>query len=482
MHNSLTLELTSEFADLGREFSQPIHLSPLDEPTLVHWNPSAAQLIGLDKSPPDDILDILNGNQTSETDIVASLYAGHQFGVWVSQLGDGRAAVLGQINQKDPDPKIQESWELQTKGGGVTPYSRGGDGRAVLRSSIREYLCSEAMHGLGIPSSRALALIDSKTPVYREEVETGALIARMAPTHIRFGSFEVFASRNQPEQVQQLADFVIDGFYPECRHAEKPYLSFYKAVIARTAHMIAGWQAQGFAHGVMNTDNMSILGLTIDYGPFGFMESYDPGFICNHSDHQGRYAFDQQPNIALWNLSCLGNALLSLIELKEAQAALDDYAKTYYQNYYTLMFSKLGITEFDLEKDQPRLNGFLNLMLDTKADYSRCFRLLSRKETQDQLATELGNTNAFKRWLDEYTERTKGLKDSTNTALKHNPKYILRNYMAQIAIDKAKQGNYSEIDRLMTILQNPFAEHTDTEEYFSAPPDWAKSLSVSCSS
>lgn len=480
--NRPALELTSEFADLGRAFSQPIQLSPLDSAQLVHWNPAAAKLIGLesDVAAHKNILETLNGNIALETETVASLYAGHQFGVWVPQLGDGRAATLGQVN--NPEHGI---WEIQTKGGGVTPFSRGGDGRAVLRSSIREYLCSEAMHALRIPSSRALALIDSQTKVYREEVETGALVARMAPTHIRFGTFEVFASRNQPEQTQQLADFVIDHFYPDCREAEydegKPYLRFYQQVITRTAEMIAGWQAQGFAHGVMNTDNMSILGLTIDYGPFGFLESYDPGFICNHSDHQGRYAFDQQPNIGLWNLSCLGNALLSLIELADAQAAIETYVEQYYKNYYRIMFNKLGIKEFT-EEDRPLLNKFLNLMLDSKADYSRCFRLLSRTETYKELKKELGNTQVAERWLSEYNERTSGLSDRSNIALKSNPKYILRNYIAQTAIDKAKQGDYSEIDRLMRILQSPFDEHPDAEEYFALPPDWAKSLSVSCSS
>ena len=470
------LDLTREFADLGREFSQPVALSPLDSPRLAHWNPAAAKLIGLETAP-GNILEILNGDLPPQKDAVASLYAGHQFGVWVPQLGDGRAAVLGQINHR-----VQGPWELQTKGGGTTPYSRGGDGRAVLRSSIREYLCSEAMHGLGIATSRALALVDSKTLVRREQLETGALIARMAPTHIRFGSFEVFASRNQTEQVQQLADFVIDGFYPDCRDSDKPYLCFYEQVIARTAVMIAHWQAQGFAHGVMNTDNMSILGLTIDYGPFGFMEAYAPDFICNHSDHHGRYAFDQQPNVGLWNLSCLGNALLSLIELEDAQAALATYQDIYYQSYYRLMFAKLGITEFELEQDRPLLNGFLTLLLDTRADYSRSFRLLSQDKTRGELHSELGNTKACERWLGEYRERTSAREDQAGSALEHNPKYVLRNYMAQIAIDRAKRGDYSEIDRLMQVLQNPFDEHPDAEEYFAAPPDWAKSLSVSCSS
>lgn len=470
------MHLSYEFADLGREFSQPVNIDPLTSAKLAHWNSQAAQLIGCCE-PPAQIVQILNGEITQGAAIkpMASLYAGHQFGSWVSQLGDGRAAVLGQVNSSEG------RWEIQTKGCGVTPYSRGGDGRAVLRSSIREYLCSEAMHGLGIASSRALALIDSTTAVRREEVETGALVARMAPTHIRFGSFEVFASRNQPEQVQQLADFVIDAFYPDCRSDEKPYLSFFRQVIARTAQMIAGWQAQGFAHGVMNTDNMSILGLTLDYGPFGFMESYDPGFVCNHSDHQGRYAFDQQPNMALWNIACLGNALLSLIKLDDAQTAMESFAEHYYQNYYERMFAKLGISEFS-EDDRPLLQDFLKLMSDVKADYSRSFRMLSRSETHLDLSKEFGNSASFGRWLDQYKERVSDLKNARDRALSSNPKYLLRNYMAQIAIDKAKQGDYAEIDRLLRILQSPFDEHPDSEVYFSGTPEWAKNLSLSCSS
>ena len=337
------------------------------------------------------------------------------------------------------------------------------------------------MHGLGIGSSRALCLLGSKTAVRREEMETGASIVRMAPTHIRFGTFEIFASRKQTEQVKQLADFVIDGFYPNCRNTEKPYLAFYQQVIERTAIMIAHWQAQGFAHGVMNTDNMSILGLTIDYGPFGFMEGYDPGYICNHSDHTGRYAFNQQPQIALWNLACLGNALLSLIELDDAQKAMDLFSEHYYQNYYQLMFEKLGITDFT-ERDRSLLTDLLGLMADTRADYSRCFRLLSRKDTHENFLNEFSHANNVSRWLERYNDRLAGIDNPEAVMLSKNPKYILRNYIAQIAINQAKQGDYSEIDRLIQILHTPFEEHPEAEEYFATPPSWSKNLSLSCSS
>ena len=441
---------------------------------MASWNPQAAELLGWD-SPPEQIVALLNGQITLDQPPVASLYAGHQFGVWVPQLGDGRAAILCEIQHGD------KSWELQLKGSGPTPFSRGGDGRAVLRSSIREYLCSEAMHGLGIPTTRALCLIDSNTPVYREEVESGALIVRMAQTHIRFGSFEVFAYRGQPDEVRKLADFVIERFYPECLDSEKPYLAFYQSVIERTANMIAGWMAQGFAHGVMNTDNMSILGLTIDYGPFGFMEAYNPGYICNHSDHTGRYAFNQQPNIASWNLGALGNALLSLLEVKDAQAALDEFKELYLSAYKKRMCAKLGFNT-PTNAGKQLVEELLVLMRDCRADYSRTFRLLSRESTREQVTGIFGNSRQFKNWLERYANSQKEFGGDDQLALSQNPKYVLRNYMAQIAIEKAQKADYSEVNRLMRVLQSPFEEHADAEEYFAEPPNWAAQLSVSCSS
>lgn len=261
------------------------------------------------------------------------------------------------------------------KGAGITPFSREGDGRAVLRSSIREYLCSEAMHGLGIPTSRALCIVGSDAEVYRETIESAAVVTRLSPSHVRFGSFEVFAYRGQHEPIAVLADYVIAKHFPDIGDAPDKYLRFLNEVITRTAKLMAKWQAVGFAHGVMNTDNMSILGLTFDYGPFGFMETYDPGFICNHSDHGGRYAFDQQPQIGLWNLSCLAQALTPIIAVEEAQEALENYEPTYFEHYIELMGKKLGLTNVSKE-DVALIPPLLEMMRASQLDYTNLFRSL----------------------------------------------------------------------------------------------------------
>jgi len=284
---------------------------PLDDPYLVHFNADAAALIELDpeQAKTPEFLAFATARQLLPgCRPLAMCYAGHQFGQYVPRLGDGRAVLLGQVrNDKG------ESWDLQLKGGGTTLYSRGGDGRAVLRSTIREYLCSEAMYGLGIPTTRALCMTGSDDEVYREQIETGAMLLRMAPSHIRFGSFEYLYYEERHEDLRALADYTLAQHFPDLLDTDNPYLALLNAAIASTAELIARWQSVGFAHGVMNSDNMSIHGITLDYGPFGFLDAYEPGFICNHSDHSGRYAFDQQPAIGLFNLSCLAQALLPLM-------------------------------------------------------------------------------------------------------------------------------------------------------------------------
>ena len=414
------------------------------------------------------------------------LYSGHQFGHYVSQLGDGRAIILGEVSNS-----VNEKWELQLKGSGQTPYSRNGDGRAVLRSSIREYLCSEAMHSLGIPTTRALCLIASDEEVYRERIETGAMITRMAPSHVRFGSFEVFFYRKQPEQVHTLANFIIEQHYPELQDQPQPYLALLSTVIERTARLIAQWQAVGFAHGVMNTDNMSILGLTLDYGPFGFMDRYDPGFICNHSDHSGRYAFDQQPQIGLWNLSCLAQALSPLIDRDAAREALGKYQNVFFEHYGQLMANKLG---FDFANDDSLAvaGRFLALMQESGADYTRSFRALGDVNQQgslpqNYLQQHFAGLEAFHSWFTDYKSlliRDAAADNERRAFMNHtNPKYVLRNYMAQIAIDKAEQNkDYSEIDTLMALLQRPYDEHPEYSHYAEEPPAWSQQLQVSCSS
>ncbi|MBT7498768.1 MAG: YdiU family protein, partial [Candidatus Thioglobus sp.] len=356
---------TLDFSSLGEEFFSPITTQPLNNTFLIHKNQALYDQLGLDFDEKT-LLKIASGEQKFEgTQPIASIYAGHQFGHFVPQLGDGRSCLIGQVS----------GYELSLKGAGTTPYSRGADGRAVLRSSIREYLCSIAMKGLNIATTEALTLVSSDTEVYRENIEPGSIVMRVAPSHVRFGHFELFASRGQTAQVKQLADFVIEHYYPHCQ-GESRYVDFFNEVVKHTAVMIARWQAQGFSHGVMNTDNMSILGLTIDYGPFGFLETYNPKFVCNHSDHEGRYAFEQQPGIALWNLARLGDSLESLIDAKQSKAVLDNYQAYLVKAYSKLMRQKFGFIKKD-DQDNVLIGQFFEVLYQNQKDYTNSLRQLS---------------------------------------------------------------------------------------------------------
>lgn len=450
---------------------------------LIHFNNNAAKLLGLTPNEinNNDFIKLFSGEkQFAKSKPLAMLYSGHQFGHYVEQLGDGRAIMLAEITNQ-----FGNKWEIQLKGSGVTAYSRQGDGRAVLRSSIREYLCSEAMHGLGIPTTRALCLVGNNDEIYREQIETAAVVTRLAPSHIRFGSFEIFYYRNQFDNIKTLANFVITHHYPELTDSANPYLELLNTLIDKTAKLIAQWQSVGFAHGVMNTDNMSILGLTLDYGPFGFLDNYNPKFICNHSDHEGRYSFENQPQIGLFNLSCLAQALLPLIEVEPAQQALSRYQTLYTQYYNELMAKKLGFDESDTIIEQ-LLSDLLLQMQQSNIDYTIFFRQLSSNN-----AAALGNMfvdrESFDSWAIRHSQHFSvvnlNLTTQQRLMLRINPKYILRNYMAQIAIDKAeKQQDYSEIDKLFTLLQTPYDEHLDMQHYAELPPDWANQVNVSCSS
>ncbi|TXT25901.1 MAG: hypothetical protein FD134_776 [Gallionellaceae bacterium] len=352
------LSFDNTFARLPDVFHTRLAPTPLPEPYLVSFNPDAATLIGLstEESKRLDFPEYFSGNRLLPgSEPLAMLYAGHQFGYYVPQLGDGRAILLGEIRNGG------ECWDMQLKGAGQTPYSREGDGRAVLRSSIREYLCSEAMHGLGIPTTRALCIVGSDAPVYREKVETAAVLTRLAPSHVRFGSFEVFYYRRQDAHIATLADYVIARHFPHLEGQADRHARFFGEVAARTARLMAHWQAVGFAHGVMNTDNMSILGLTFDYGPFGFMERYDPAFICNHSDTGGRYAFYQQPQIGQWNLAALAQALTPLVAADKLNEILDGYGQAYWAQLTALMRQKLGLLQSQ-EGDIELAGALLDMM------------------------------------------------------------------------------------------------------------------------
>jgi hypothetical protein len=416
---------------------------------------------------------------------LAMLYSGHQFGVYVPQLGDGRAILLGEAtNQRG------ERWDLHLKGAGLTPFSRDGDGRAVLRSTIREYLCCAAMQGLGIPTTQALCIVGSDHKVYREQVETGAMLVRMAPSHVRFGTFEIFYYRKQHEHLKVLADYVIERHFPHLTDVADKYACFFTEVVERTAKLIAQWQAVGWAHGVMNTDNMSILGLTLDYGPYGFMDDYDAGFICNHSDHNGRYAFNQQPYIGLWNLSCLAQALLPLVEKDVLKAALETYQPLFEQEYQKRMRAKLGLVD-ERADDDALIRDFLGLLQEGHVDYTNVFRDLStfssaEGATNEKLREHVLNRDRFEEWAARYRDRLRGehSRDDERQARmdRVNPKYVLRNYLAQVAIEKAQQKDFSEIERLYTLLQHPYSDQPGMEAYAAPPPNWGKHLAVSCSS
>ena len=472
------------FAQLGPDFYTEVQPRPLPSPYWVGRSRALARELGLDEQwlESAEALAGLTGNQLlAGSKPLASVYSGHQFGVWAGQLGDGRAILLGEL-QTPAGPQ-----EIQLKGAGLTPYSRMGDGRAVLRSSIREFLCSEAMHGLGIPTTRALCVTGSDAPVRREEIETAAVVTRTAPSFIRFGHFEHVSHSGQHAQLRKLADYVIDHFYPACRDTKQPYAALLQAVSERTAQMAAAWQAVGFCHGVMNTDNMSILGLTIDYGPFQFLDAFDPGHICNHSDGQGRYAYNKQPNIAYWNLFCLGQALLPLIiEQDEALAALESYKTVFPAALEARMRAKLGLAD-EHPEDRALIEHTFKLLAANRVDYPIFWRRIcgfTAQSGHEPVRDLFFDRESFNAWALQYSERITPV-DSAQRAdlmVKSNPKFVLRNHLGEEAIRAAKLKDFSQVDTLLSLLQAPFDEHPGHEGYAQFPPDWATSIEISCSS
>lgn len=482
------LTFDNSFARLHPSLYQAVDPTPLPAPYLVAFSPEAARLIDLDPDAAHDpaTAEFLSGARPIPgAEPIAMLYAGHQFGVWVPELGDGRAILLGQVRNHRG-----ELWDLQLKGGGMTRFSRMGDGRAVLRSTIREFLASEAMHGLGIPTTRALSIVGSDALVYRETPETAATLIRMAPSHVRFGSFQILAARRLEERSRELADHVIQEHERDLAGEPDRHIRWLERVVDRTADLVAQWTAVGFAHGVLNTDNMSVLGLTLDYGPYGFMDEYDPRFICNHSDHDGRYAFDRQPAIGLWNLARFAEALVPLVSFEEANLALERYPTRFSDRYGTLMRQKLGLTT--AREDDPALvEEMFAIMAANRVDYTRWFRHLALIGESSQgaptvLREAVHDLERLDVWVTRYLARTRedGVADTDRAAQmgQTNPKYVLRNYLAQRAIEAAMRKDYSELERLRVLLLDPYGEHPALERYADASPPSAKDLVVSCSS
>lgn len=490
------LKVSNEFSTLSPAFYTRLKMQGLTDPTLLHVNPDVLALLGLSKeqAASPEFLSVMSGNADLPGGVTLSaVYSGHQFGVWAGQLGDGRAHLLGAIRGKDENGEPAD-WEVQLKGSGRTPYSRMGDGRAVLRSSVREYLASAAMTGLGIPTTKALCLVGSDDPVYRETVETAAIVARVAPSFVRFGSFEHWYAARDKERLRELLDYVISNFFADevpledDTHSLADVIeSFVDVVVERTARLMADWQSVGFNHGVMNTDNMSVLGLTLDYGPYGFMDAFRINHVCNHTDSQGRYAWNAQPSVGLWNLYRFANCFVALgADPERLKSRLERYENLFITAYRQRMVAKFGLPEWK-EGDDELIDGWWRALHEQSADFTLSFRYLAQIDHDEEpLRSLFSDTTRLDEWLQTYRQR---LQDNPIDAQSRasqmnrvNPLYVLRNYLAEEAIQAAAKGDMSVIDALMQVLRDPYTEQPGMAHYAEPPPDWGRELEVSCSS
>ena len=459
-------------------FYQPVQPAPLDNPYFAHCNPYAAQLLGLpvEQLTTETALRCFNGSDLlPDTSPIASVYAGHQFGIFTSQLGDGRAILLGEIHRENGI-----RYEIQLKGAGITPYSRTLDGRCPLGSAIREYLGSEALAALAIPSTRSLCLLASSTKIRREHISTAAILVRMARSHIRFGHFEYFHHRGDFENVKILAGFVIEQLFPDLLNepaAQRP-MRLLETIVERSARLLAGWQSEGFTHGVINTDNMTVSGDTIDYGPFGFMETYDPEFSPNPGDDLNRYQFDQQPEIGRWNCLALAEAMSSLLPGRIIPGKLLRlYRQNYSRHFLLRMRLKLGLTTQHTD-DARLVDNLLETLRHGGIDYAVFFRRLAEFDAQGknpELYALTKEPAALTGWLNSYRDRLSLEKTSDherrNLMNQVNPYYVLRGHLLNKAVNCAEQGDLSEFHRLLTLLQNPFEEQQDMVFYSLPQPD-----------
>jgi uncharacterized protein YdiU (UPF0061 family) len=498
--------------------------TPVRRPHTLATSGDVARLLGLSDEflQSQEFAEVFAGNQLLPgMEAAAACYGGHQFGNWAGQLGDGRAISLGEL----VSPSGQH-WELQLKGAGPTPYSRRADGRAVMRSSVREFLCSEAMHHLGIPTTRALALVGTGEPVLRDILydghakdEPGAVVCRVAPSFLRFGNFEIFASRDDVSVLRTLADFTIRTYFPELGEPSPDvYVAWLKEIARRTAEMVSGWMSVGFVHGVMNTDNMSILGLTIDYGPYGFLDDFAPDWTPNITDAQGRrYRYASQPRVALWNVVCLANAIYPLVEdVAALESVMPVFTEALDAARARNMAAKLGLERLNDDEISPSggarvpdaalVDDLIELLAAVETDMTLFYRhladvplsaadasaMLAPLEVAfyDPAAVADEHRARLGVWLGRYAARVR--EDGTPDAERRlrmnrvNPKFVLRNYVAQLAIDRAEQGDGSVVQELLEVLQRPFDEHPGKERFAEKRPEWARNRPgcsmLSCSS
>ncbi|MBT5934798.1 YdiU family protein [Sulfurimonas sp.] len=476
--NNMTLE--TSYLSLDEEFYKLTDPQPLDEPYLISFNKNAAKLIDLDSSTEQDprFVELLNGTFSPKgSHPFAMCYAGHQFGHYNPWLGDGRALNLGSTS----------GWNLQLKGSGDTHYSASADGRAAVRSSIREYLMSEAMHHLGIPTTRALGIIGSKSKIIRSKMENAAIVMRMSTSWVRFGTFEYFFHMGEHAKLEALAEYVISESYPHLKDDEDRFFKMFCEIVDRTASTVSKWQGVGFNHGVMNTDNMSIEGLTIDYGPFAMMDDFNYNYVCNQSDRVGRYSYGEQPNISYWNLTMLSIAFSKIVSKDRMEKKLEDYGAFIFPNAYVgVMREKMGLY-IELDSDADLVEKIVVALHEAYVDHTLFFRILSRYDGDRSPLYDIAmDPVVLDNWLKLYDKRL--LEESGSQQkrqelmLSTNPKYVLKNYMIQKAIVLAEAGDYSMVETLKHIAENPYAELPEYEHFSGDTPEEDKNIGLSCSS
>jgi uncharacterized protein YdiU (UPF0061 family) len=479
------VKLSNSYIGLPEDFYQVINPLPVKSPKLIAFNEDLAKDLGLTMDP-DEALKYFSGNSIPKnTTPIALNYAGHQFGNFVHELGDGRATLLGEIEVD------KERFDVQLKGSGPTKFSRQGDGRSALGPVIREYIISEAMHHLNIPTTRALAAVSTGEHVFREQIEQGGILTRIAKSHIRVGTFEYFASRQQWENVKLLADYTIQRHFPEIRELDNHYLELLKAVSNRQSKLIAKWMSVGFIHGVMNTDNFTISGETLDYGPCAFMDEYDPATVYSSIDHGGRYAFGNQPSIAAWNLASLAGCLISFIDSDSKKAnelatkVLDDFSINTNQEILNVMCQKIGL-EGKSDQHQTILKELLKIMIPNQADYTLSFRFLSQAllDKDSLFLDQFKEQEKINEWLSNWKLTVKELDLDAEEMVKKmdsiNPIYIPRNHNVDKAIKAAYEENLEPMNELLEASKNPFKENKKYSHLTIPPKEEEKILQTFC--
>ena len=475
------LSFDNSYIKLPSNFYSRLNPIPVAQPSLIELNKKLATEFDLDieKLQSKEGIDFFAGNYIADgSEPIASIYAGHQFGYFNPQLGDGRAVLLGEVYNKD-----KKRFDIQLKGSGKTPFSRNGDGRSALGPVLREYIMSEAMHALGIKTTRALAAISTGEFVYREGSVPSAILTRIASSHIRVGTFQYFAAIRAQESVQQLADYTIKRHYPKCLESKNPYLALLKSVLKAQAKLIASWMSVGFVHGVMNTDNMSICGETIDYGPCAFIDNYDPNAVFSYIDQQARYAFGNQPDIAKWNLTCFAQAILPLIDsdidkaIEIAEIELEKFSSEFDQYWLAMMRKKFGLLN-EQEGDLELIQEFLKLMEKQEIDYTLAFRYLcsacTKNSKHNKINNLFSNSTEYNAWELRFKER---IKLESNSAIERldsmhlaNPAFIPRNHLVEESItDALEKNDFTKMKKLIKILDTPYKE-TESDDKYKFPP------------